>query len=448
MKKLITLLALGFCLNGKAQIITTVAGNGTAGFSGDSGQCITAELNYPRGVTFDGAGNLYIADYFNQRIRKINTAGVITTVAGNGNYGFSGDGGQATATELHAPSDVKFDAVGNMYIADFNNHRIRKVNTTGIISTVAGNGTAGFSGDGGQATSAELWFPHCIVFDAIGNMYIADDFNNRIRKVNTAGIISTVAGSGGSVTGSYSGDGGPATAATLYGPFGVALDAIGNLYIADMENYRIRKVNTSGIISTVAGGGSHSAGAGGLATDASLGGPYTVITDAISNLYISETNNGRVDMVNSSGIISTIVGDGSQTYGGDGGLATAAEIYGPIGLAFDATGNLFIADYFNYRIRKVTNVANAGIKGFTNNNEQLNIYPNPNDGLFNLAISQFDNLKSCSIIIYNVTGECVHRQVATSANCQIDLSNLQEGVYNIILLSYEGVVNKRLVIVR
>ena len=220
-------------------IISTVAGNGAPWFSGDGGSATSASVCQPTGVAVDAAGNLYIADYGNHRIRGVSPSGIISTVAGSGTQGFSGDGGPATSASLNYPGSVAVDAAGNLYIADSQNDRIRKVSASGIISTVAGNGALGFSGDGGPASSASLLLPGGVAVDAAGNLYIADSQNDRIRKVSASGIISTVAGSGAQ---GFSGDGGPATSALLYGPFGVAVDAAGDLYIGDFHNYRIRKV--------------------------------------------------------------------------------------------------------------------------------------------------------------------------------------------------------------
>jgi trimeric autotransporter adhesin len=246
--------------SGKAQIfkitttgiISAVAGKKTsrgifAGFNGDGKAAVEAQLSIPCGVAIDSAGNLYIADTMNNRVRKVTTAGIINTIAGTGKEGYSGDGGGATEAKLKAPMDVAIDSAGNLYIADAGNRRIRKVTTAGIISTVAGKGPDGYSGDGGPATEAKISAVTCVVIDAAGNLYIADAHNNRIRKVTTAGIISTVAGKGQG----YSGDGGPATEAKFYWPQHVALDSAGNLYIDDSVNHLIRKVTTAGIISTV-----------------------------------------------------------------------------------------------------------------------------------------------------------------------------------------------------
>src|SRR5437879_1577083 len=245
--------ALVLAVPALSQTINTVAGGG----AGDGGDATIANLNSPAGVSVDSSGNLYIADLGNERIRKIAAAtGIITTVAGNGVLGFAGDGGAATSASLNSPAGVSVDASGNLYIADYANHRIRKVSAaTGIITTVAGNGINTFAGDGGAATSASLNSPSGVALDASGNLYIADYFNNRIRKVDAAsGIITTVAGNGSF---GFAGDGGAATSASVSGPAGVAVDAGGNLYIANYSTHRIRKVDAAtGIITTVAGNGS------------------------------------------------------------------------------------------------------------------------------------------------------------------------------------------------
>jgi hypothetical protein len=332
-------------------IITTVAGNGSASFSGDGGWATNASLADPYGVAFDAVGNLYISDAGHQRIRKVDTSGIITTVAGNGGANFSGDGGAAIKAGLNSPWGVALDGVGNLYFADEVNQRIRKVGTNGIITTVAGNGYEGFYGDGGAATSAELYFPQGVALDGSGNLYIGDISNGRVRKVDTNDIITTVAGNGSF---GYSGDGGPATNAMLSQPSGVAVDAAGNLYIADAYNNHIRKVDTNGIITTVAGNGNETySGDGGAATNASLANPYDLVLDGSGNMYIADTYNNRIRKVDTNGIITTVAGNGWETYAGDGGAATNANLGNPFGVAVDASGNIFIADTGNNRIRKV-----------------------------------------------------------------------------------------------
>jgi sugar lactone lactonase YvrE len=366
-------------IDARSGIISTLAGsgpvgNGKGGFSGDGGAATTAALNGPDGVTVDSAGNLYIADTYNARIRKVATgSGIITTVVGNGSYGSFGDGGAATRAALAEPASVALDSAGNLYIADSRNNRIRRVAvTTAIITTLAGNGSQGFAGDGGTATAAGLAFPYGVALDSAGNLYFADNGRNRIRKVAAGSmIITTVAGNS---EGGFSGDGGPATAAELNSPAGMAVDLGGNLYIADGNNRRIRKVAAgSGIITTVAGNGSEVfSGDGEVATAAGLGFPQSVALDLAGDLYIADTTNHRIRRVEiGSGIITTAAGSGLQGFSGDGGAATTAELDLPRGVALDSAGNLYIADSGNERIRKVaagsgtiTTVAGDGSPGF------------------------------------------------------------------------------------
>jgi len=341
--------------SGGSYLITTVAGTGSQGFSCDNGLANFAQLNDPYGVAVDSAGNLYIADQENNCIRKV-ADGVIATVAGNGTRGFSGDGGPATGAQLWVPQGVTVDSAGNLYISDMDNHRIRRV-SNGVITTVAGNGTAGFSGDGGPATSAQLQYPQGIAVDYAGNLYIADTGNRRIRKVSK-GVITTVAGNGWP---GYSGDNGPATSAMFF-PSGIAVDSASNLYISDSGSERIRKVS-NGVITTVAGNGTAGfSGDGGPATSAGLWTPQGVTVDSAGNLYIADQGNHRIRKV-SNGVITTVAGGGSSL--GDGGPATSAQldpegvavdasgnlfVAEPFG---DASGNLFPAGSSTLRIRKL-----------------------------------------------------------------------------------------------
>jgi sugar lactone lactonase YvrE len=334
-------------------LITTVAGTNSSGYSGDGGPAVNAQLTFPYGVALDGLGNLFIADENNGRIRKVGTNGIITTAAGTNSKGYSGDGGPAVNARLSSPYGVAMDSLGDLFIADYGDNLIRKVGTNGIITTVAGSyPLSGYSGDGGPAVNARLSSPSGVAVDSLGNLFIADQGNYRIRKVGTNGIITTVAGTN---SGGYSGDGGPAVNASLSQTTGVALDSLGNLFIADQGNYRIRKVGTNGIITTVAGTNTWGySGDGGPAVNATLYKPSGVAVDVFGNLFIADYYNNRIREVGTSGIITTVAGTSSASYSGDGGPAANASLYHPFGVALDSLGNLFIADEINNRIRKVT----------------------------------------------------------------------------------------------
>ena len=429
-----------------AQIITTIAGNGTYGNSGDGGQATAAELT-ALSIDIDVNGNLYLVDGM-CCVRKINTLGIISTVAGGANPGppGTGDGGPATAAFLYLPHGVAADRFGNVFIADSYDNRVRKVNTAGIISTFAGGGSSN-PGDGGPATAANINMPPYVITDAIGNVYFSDYGNNRIRMVNTAGIISTIAGNG---TSGNAGDGGLATNASINSPSGIAFDAVGNLYIA--VNSLIRKVNTAGIITTIAGGGS-SINDGGIATAAELYGPVGITIDASGNLYIADAGNSRIRMVNLNDTISTVCGNGTQGYTGDGGLASSAELNRPYDVKVDAFGNLIIADSYNNAIRKITNNHSMSIKQNVNSNEQITVYPNPASNSLQVLFS--GNGTNTEIIITDMLGNTVKQMPVTlslsKGNTQhitLNIADLGEGVYNISITNKEGVANKRVVIVR
>jgi trimeric autotransporter adhesin len=349
--------------------LSLAAGSGVAGFGGDGGKATSAQLNHPAGVAVDSAGNLFIADFLNNRIRKVTSGGIISTFAGNGTAGYNGDNRAATSAALYNPINVAVDSSDTLFIADFYNNRIRTVSSSGIITTIAGNGAAGSIGDGGKAISAQLHEPFAIAIDSAGNFFIADFLNNRIRKVSSSGIITTVAGNGYS---GYGGDGGQATSAQLNYPSGVAVDSAGSIFISDSSNNCIRRISSSGIITTIAGNGTTGfSGDGGQATSAQLNSPNGVSVDSAGNLLIGVSINNRVRKVSPSGIITTVAGNGSGGYGGDGGLAALAQIYLPYGVAEDSAGNLFIAEFLNSRIRKVTSsgiistVAGNGTSGYS-----------------------------------------------------------------------------------
>lgn len=314
-------------------VITRVAGGGTS--LGDGGPAVNAQI-FARGIAVDGEGNLFIADTSNHRIRKVDGNGIITTVAGTGTSGFSGDGGPAINADLNLPFGLAADEQGNLFIADTLNNRVRRVSPDGIIMTVAGNGTEGFSGDRGPAISAQLNLPFAVVVDSHGNLFIADRFNNRIRKVGPDGTITTVAGGGTTL-----GDFGPAASASISDPQDIAVDEQGNLFIPDIR--RVRKVSTSGIITTVAGNGTDGfSGDGGPATNARISPPVGVAVDGQGNLFIADLFNNRIRRVSPDGIITTVAGNGSSGLGGDGGLAANAQLGFPDRVRVDKEDNLLI----------------------------------------------------------------------------------------------------------
>ena len=329
--------------------ITTIAGTGEPGFAGDGGSAVVSQIHYPQSVAVDAAGNLFFTEYFRNRIRRVDSSGTISTFAGTGEGGFSGDGGPAVQALLDRPRGLAVDMAGNLYIADSSNECIRRVDSSGTISTFAGTGEGGFSGDGGSAVQALLDRPRGLAVDMAGNLYIADSSNECIRRVDSSGIISTFAGRGARL-----GEVGPVVKILVSIPPGVEVDADGNLFITEAGRGRILRVDTSGTISTIAGTDSSGFGGdGGPAIKAHLHAPSDIAVDTAGNLFIADTNKHRIRRVDPSGIITTIAGTGERGFAGDGGLGVEAQLNYPEGVAVDAAGNLYFADSYNHRIRRV-----------------------------------------------------------------------------------------------
>ena len=335
--------------------VSTVAGTGDSGTAGDGEPATAAQFLLPGAVAADGSGNIFVVDTESHRVRRIAVDGTISTVAGTGAPGFSGDGGPAEAAHLCYPHAVAVDTTGNLFIADTLNNRIRKVSTAGVISTVAGDGSAGFSGDGGSATGAKLAFPFAIAVDQANGLLIADTFNHRVRRVGSDGTITTVAGTG---TAGIAGDGSLAVAAQLSLPGALATDTSGAFFLTGLSDSRVRKVDPSGIITTIAGSNAPGYGGDGNAGRAALlSFPRGLAANSAGELYIADTYNNAIRKVASSGAIVTVAGGNGPGFLGDGGFAPNAEFNGPTGLGSDAGGDLFVADAGNLRIRKLTVVA-------------------------------------------------------------------------------------------
>jgi len=423
-------------------IINTLSGDGDPGYNGNDLSALSSQLSYPTNMASDDSGNIFIADNGNNMVREVNIkTGNILKIAGTGQGGFSGDGGPAGKAELSSPNGLAIDDSGNIYIADYYNNRIREVNAvTNTIATIAGDGTAGYSGDNGAAKSAELYYPANLAIDSKGNIFIADLINDRVREiVASTKRIKTVAGNGYNAknySGGYSGDGGKAISAELYQPHSVAVDDSQNLYIADTWNYRIRKVNlTTGIITTVAGNGNYGySGDGGPATSAELSAPTSVALDASGNLYIADFYNNVIREVSVwDSTITTIAGTGAQSYGGDGNLAVDAYLDLPNGVSFDPWDNLYIADYGNNRIRKINTP--TGIENLTRKGS-IFVYPNPSIEDLHINVSGF-NSDIATLEITDMEGRTVMQKgisnMHSSAPIYVNISGLSSGIYFISL---------------
>jgi hypothetical protein len=331
--------------------IFTVAGNGLAGFTGDNGPATGARINSGFGVASTPDGGFVIADAFNNRVRRVGPNGIVTTIAGTGVAGYSGDGGLATAAKLTTPVRVAVKPDGSIVIADYGNVRVREVSPAGVITTIAGTGIAGDSGDGGPATAAKISQPLGLAVAADGSVLIADRGSARVRRVAPGGTISTIAGTG---TAGFSGDGGPATGAMLHSPEGLAIAADGGVLIADSDNDRVRRVAPGGTISTFAGSGTDGdSGDGGPATAAAFRLPRGVAVAPDGSVLIADYTANRVRRVAPDGVIGTVAGTGAVGYSGDGVPATAAKLNSPTDVVLAAAGGFLIADFGNVRVRWV-----------------------------------------------------------------------------------------------
>ncbi len=423
----ISLVFVGSLASG--QIITTVAGGGVGS---DGSLATSASIYDPHGGVFDRNGNLYIVEGQGHKIRKIDrVTGVITTVAGTGNLGYNGDGIPATTANI-TPNSIAIDTLGNLFITD--SVRIRKISiATGIISTIGGGGA--IIGDGGPATNVKIQVPWGICIDKHGNLYFGEVIGYKLRKINTSGIISTVAGNG--IAG-FSGDNGPASASQCGQIFGLCVDDIGNIYFVDgVNNYRIRKISTTGKINTIAGNGVSAYNGDGIqATDAHID-PLDIRIDPADNLYVADFANSRIRKVSKSGIIVTVAGTGINGYNGDNIIATSAQINRPGGLAIDACGNIYFGDVNNARFRKVTfNPPPCDYLAVNEQTiaEQVAVYPNP-------AIDELNIEHVHANIVYqlcNVVGAVVRSGDLKTGEHSISIKHLPPGMYMLALTDEKG----------
>ena len=405
-KKIIALVIIFNLFSTTAQTVTTIAGSGSGSADFADGIGILAQFQYPYNATVDNNGNIIITDSNNSRIRKISTTGVVSTIAGS-NLGFAD--GIGTSAQFFVPCGVAVDVSGNIFIADRNNHRIRKITTTNIVSTIAGS-VGGFAD--GIGSLAKFNAPSGIAIDISGNIFIADAGNNRIRKISTSGVVTTISGS----TAGYN-DGAISTARFNY-PTGVAVDITGNLYIADPGNNRIRKISTTGIVSTLAGNGNNGT-TDGVGTLAEFNYPIGIAVSS-GNIFVADTNNNRIRKITSTGIVTTFAGSSSGYVDGTG---TNAKFYSPYGLTIDAEGNIIVVDSGNNRIRKINNVLANNKYEYGDN---ISIYPNPFRKEVNIDLINFEETE---VNIFDINGRKIKTKNLLNDKNLIALDDLDDGIY-------------------
>jgi hypothetical protein len=427
MKQLLIALSLALASVSQAQNIVTIAGTGTAGFSGDGGPAVSASLNNPHGIDVDSFGNIYIADQLNHRIRKINPEGIITTIAGTGTSANTGDGALAINASLHEPYTVKWHK-GAVYITA--QTKIRKIDANGIITTIAGTGAYGYSGNNGPATAAMIDNPAGIVFDKNDNLFFCDHFNHRIRRIDAiTGVITTIAGTG--MIG-FSGDNGPAANAQLFYPNYLSIDTSGNLYVSDNTNQRVRKIDTAGVITTIAGNGTNGYyGNGSVAAQASLSWPAGSVCDSVGNFFIADPGNNRIRVVDASGVINNYAGTGTAGFSGDNGPALNASLNSPVDVKVDRYNNLLVVDYLNNRIRKIINPASVNA---SRKEDVLTVFPNPAKHEFYVSLDE-----AALLTVFNMTGQLVYSRSLEKGRSSVSVGeSMPAGCYIVKCIAHKS----------
>jgi sugar lactone lactonase YvrE len=426
-------------------IITTIAGNGITQYIGDGAPATNFSLGGPAGICLDKKGNIYIANLYTARISKLAHDTLSTIVDTSGESGYTGNGGRADTATITNPNSICMDTAGNLYITDLFYHVVRKVSVSGIITTICGAGSSGFSGDGGPGLLATMDRPHGVCTDRVGNLYIADYGNHRIRKMNfRTGTITTVAGTG--VNG-FSGENGAAASMDLSFPNSICSDAGGNIYFSEYGNNRVRRIDAAtGQLNTVAGNGSHAfAGDGDLAINASLNQPNSVFIDNKGYLYIADNGNNVVRVVTPLGIILTVAGNGIYDYTGDGGLAHNASFKGLTSVCVDNTGNIYIADGDVSVVRKVTPISYANVGVAQVSSSALNIYPNPSsEGKFTIRLASEQT--GAGITVFNNIGRCIYTNVFSGKQAEINLAGKAPGSYYVQVSSSKGIATRKVVV--
>lgn len=416
-KLLLTLINLFIIIYANAQTVTTFAGSGLRDSINGTG--IASSFNMPTGVAIDASGNLYVADRLNSLIRKITSVGVVTTLAGSGSAGSTNGTGRDASFAL--PEGVAVDASGTVYVAEAYNNLIRKITSVGVVTTLAGSGTQGIVN--GTGTAASFHYPLGVTVDASGNVYVAEYGNNLIRKITSGGVVTTFAGSG--TQGNTNGTG---TAASFNNPSGVAIDAFGNIFVADYGNNLIRKITSGGIVSTFAGSGTQGS-TNGTGTSASFSNPSGIAIDVSGNIYVADQGNNLIRMITSLGVVKTLAGSGAS--GSINGEGTAASFTNPYGVAVDAYGNVYVADRGNSLIRKITSVT-TGVGDQLLDSDALTIYPNPSSDILHIKTT----LQVTGFQIMDMTGILVSS--GDQVSNKIDISLLKHGIYFIRIKTNKG----------